>query len=137
MKAYDFLKRIKILNILIENKKIELESLKALCEYPPLNNSEKVQSSSKCDSSANRIINYVELKTELENKINELCEIKQEIIDVIDKVDDPRIVNLLYRRYVSCKTWEEISLETGLSRQWLWKLDKKAIKKIQKILDSL
>lgn len=137
MKAYDFLKRIKVLNILIDNKKIELESLEALCEYPPLNNSEKVQSSTKTDSSVERIINYIELKTELENKINELCKIKQEIIDIIDKVDDPRIVDLLYKRYVNCKTWQQISDESGLSRQWLWKLDDKAMKKVQKILDSL
>ena len=137
MKAYDFLKRIKVLNILINNKKIELESLEALCEYPPLNNSEKVQSSSVSDSSANRIINYIELKAELENKIDELCKIKQEVIDVIDKVDNPRIVDLLYKKYVHCKTWQQISDESGLSRQWLWKLDSKAMKKVQKILDSL
>ena len=137
MKAYDFLNKIKLLNILINNKKLQLESLKALCEYPPLDNSEKVQSSSKSDSSANRIINYVELKDELEKKINELCEFKQEVIDVIDKVDDPRLVDLLYKKYVDCKSWQQISDESGLSRQWLWKLNKKAIKKVQKILDSL
>ena len=137
MKAYNFLNKIRLLNILIENKKIELESLEALCEYSPLNNSEKVQSSSKTDSSANRIINYVELKNELKNKIDELCKIKQEVIDVIDKVDDPRIIDLLYKRYVNCKSWQLISDETGLSRQWLWKLNGIALKKVQKILDSL
>ena len=58
---------------------------------------------------------YVELQEKINDRIDELCAIKAEILRTINRVDDTVLRTLLIERYINCKTWERIAVDMGYS----------------------
>lgn len=71
----------------------------------------------------------------LNNKITELCKIKNEIAGAIGRVEDVQCRTLLTLRYLSFKTWEKIAEDMFYSDYWIRKaLHKKALKALEKAI---
>lgn len=58
---------------------------------------------------------YVELQDKINRRIDELHAVKLEILAVIEQVDDTVLRTLLLERYINCKTWERIAVDTHYS----------------------
>ncbi len=87
----------------------------------------------KCGAIENREFQNYE-KT-LNNKITELCKIKNEIAGAIGRVEDVQCRTLLTLRYLSFKTWEKIAEDMFYSDYWIRKaLHKKALKALEKAI---
>lgn len=78
---------------------------------------------------------YVELANKLNDRIDELCAVKAEITELIGRLDDPRLRTLLTARYISCLTFEQIASEMHYSGRWVLRLHRKALEKIDEIIN--
>lgn len=76
----------------------------------------------------------VEIDLLITRRIDELIDIKQEVIKVISKLDNPRHRVVLHKRYVDFMTWEAIACEMGYTFQHIHRLHGDALLSIGKIL---
>lgn len=130
MTAKEYLSQLRLLDIKINQKIKEAEELKALAFNAGALSAEgeKVQtslsgSSRQCDM----IEKYVDLQAEIDSEIKSYVDLKHEIIDEIHKLSDSRYVEILHRRYIDGKTFEQISVDMNYDYKWVCKLHGKAL----------
>ena len=70
--------------------------------------SEKVQTSPTNDAMDNTIIRLEKISTDIEKTIADMLDKKEEVEQVINKIDNLKYREVLYRRYSSCQSWETI-----------------------------
>ena len=75
---------------------------------------------------------YAGLQDELEADIHRFIQLRHEIRDVIDKVDNPDHKVLLEYRYLCFMSWEKIAVSMNYSWQWVHKLHGRALQSIDK-----
>jgi hypothetical protein len=68
-----------------------------------------VQHSASGDAMANAVIRIVDLEQQVSEKCQRYADMRTEIIDQIQSLDDPRYVEVLYLRYVRYMRMEEIA----------------------------
>ena len=66
-------------------------------------------------------------------RIEELEKQKEEIYNIIHSIDNPTCKQILLKRYVQGKKWEEIELEMNYAPQHIHRLHKKAVEEVHKI----
>ncbi len=67
------------------------------------------------------------------NRIQELEQKKEEIFKIIHSIDRPEYKQILHKRYIQGKKWEEIESELHYATQHIHRLHKKAIKEVHKV----
>lgn len=77
----------------------------------------------------------VELEDKLDAKIDELYRIKNEILDTIFRLDDPRERMVLKGRYVDMKTWEQIAVEMSYSYMQVTRIHGYALNSIKDVIE--
>ena len=63
--------------------------------------------------------------------IKQYTEKKNEIITTIQKLEDPRYIDILYKRYVEFETFERIADEKVYSWRHILRLHKQALKHLK------
>lgn len=133
MKAIQFLKQIKKIDNLIENKQAEVQRWKDIATNTAVNMSgERVQSSGSNDTIANAICTYIDLERE---DIHELFKKREEIIKVIEQLNATEY-DVLHKIYVQGFTLQELATMKDRSYSWTTTIHGHAIKSVQKILDA-
>lgn len=136
MKAKDYLLQVRRINKLIELKQSEINKLNLYLGVKAVNyEAERVQSSNTMDRT-DLICKIVDFEIELKEYIKQLIDLKKEIMQTIDKLDDADLIKLLYLRYFDFKTWEEIAITMNYSYRWILKLHGISLQKIEKILQQ-
>lgn len=104
-----------MLTIKMYQKMDELDSLKAAAENVSAGiGSERVQTSPK-DRMPDDISRIVDLESEIQKDIQELLILKNKIINEIQGLSNPVYIEILYKRYVEYKQFEEIAIEINYS----------------------
>lgn len=120
------LKQIKVLDELKNEKLLEIERLEVLAtKVNASSEGERVQSSGGSDKVADNVIKIVDLKNEINDDIHALIDLKKECESWIKTIDDNIIKCILYKRYFSYKTWEQIADELHYSSRWIQKIHRK------------
>lgn len=136
MKAKDYLLQVRRINKLIELKQNEINKLNLYLGVKAVNyEGERVQSSNTMDRT-DLICKIVDFEIELKEYIKQLIDLKKEIMQTIDKLDEADLIKLLYLRYFDFKTWEEIAITMNYSYRWILKLHGISLQKIEKILQQ-
>lgn len=120
---------------IIELKLEELERQKRLCEVCAVTFGERVQSSGT-DSSM-KVIDYIQMKDEVDEYIKKTLELKKHVMDVMDKMENEIYIELLYRRYFEKMTFEQIAEKLQLSNKRVYQLHKIALKELDCELDKI
>lgn len=111
----EYLRQLRVFSIKIQQKKDELEGLKAAAENVSAGiDSERVQTSPK-DRMPDDVSRIVDLESEIHKDIQELLILKNKIINEIQGLSNPVYIEILYKRYVEYKSLEEISVELKYS----------------------
>ena len=111
----EYLRQLRVFSIKIQQKKEELESLKAAAENVTASiDNERVQTSPK-DRMPEDISRIVDLENEIREDTHRLIFMKDKIINEIHKLNNPVYIEILYKRYVEYKSLEEISVELSYS----------------------
>ena len=136
MTAKDFLKQLTKLDMMIENKQIEKEQWKAIAlNVTAKYEGERVQASSSQQKMADAIEKYIEIETEINACIDELIEVKKDVISVIEQLN-PSEYDLLHKVYVQHITLEDASVLCDKTYSWATTIHGRALKEVQKILDG-
>lgn len=137
MSGKEFLKDILYIDRLIDCKLEDLENLKyRLVGVRGVNyDSDKVQGSgSKNNYVKEEIIDkIIKLEKSINDKIDELVDIKKKASELIDKIDNMTYRVILYKRYFKGDSMEEISVYCNYSWRWINKLHSKALIEFDKL----
>lgn len=131
----EYLYQIKKLDRMINNKLNELEKWKSVCEYPnvPAYGMEKVQSSGGRMSFA--VENYITVEGEIQEAIQDLMEVKRDVIGTIEKLPLPEY-EVLYEKYVSFKEFQDIADQMDKSYSWTTSVHGRGLVSVRKILQD-
>ena len=88
---------------------------------------DRVQSSPVVGGISHAVARLVDLEAEIDRDVDALVDLKRECMRAIDNLQDPRLVEILYRRYLDFQTWDLIAEEMGVSRQWALRLHAQAL----------
>lgn len=128
MWAKGYLTQIQMANIAIgqlENEKNEL--WESMISLPGLQYGDRVQSSSIGDQIPNQISKYLEMVDKINAKKVQLSRLRHQIVWQIQALDRPEYVDLLYKKYVEDKSFEQIAVDMGYTYSWIKHLHKKAL----------
>jgi len=137
LRAEDFLNQVKKLDKLIENKQTEKEDWKekALKITTTYTNGDKIQTSGSQQKMADAVCKYVDLEKEIDKDIDKLIDAKKDVISVIENLnaDEYDVIHKIYIQYYSLL---EVSAMCKMSYNWTKSKHRKALKRIQEILDK-
>lgn len=138
MEAKAYLEQYLEFKGLIECNKAEIEQwLYIAGGITPPTLSERVQSSGNKHRSEDAIIRYMQKVEENEAAIERFKEKMAEILSVIAKLDNATLRKILLLHYTEGKELNAIAVEIGYSYPYTKDLHGVALKKIQKIINSL
>ena len=145
MKAKEYLIQAQKLDKVIENKEAERRQWIALAtSTSPPAMGERVQSSSNPQRMSDAISRYVDLGREIDRCIDQQIDKRREIIETIQRLDDPAEYDILYKMYIGdvrgdkryYVTFDEFADLYGKSKRWATAKHGNALCNLQKILDS-
>lgn len=132
MTAKEFLNRAYKIDYLIKCKIEQLEVLEAMttkitsvlndcwCEYTKdVHPMESV------------IIKMIDLELDITAEIEKLMQIKKDVSDAINDVENPEYRLILESRYISLKSWEQIAVDFGYSMQHIFRLHSGALNSVK------
>ena len=134
-KAKDFLRQVKKLDCMIENKIAEREHWKGIATGTTVQLNERVQTSSSQQKMADAVTKYVSIEEEINECIDRLINAKQEIIKVIERLDVVEY-DLLHKVYVQGLTLYEVADIYNKTYSCITTIHGRALKSVRKILDE-
>lgn len=135
MDAKQYLRQLRLLDDLINAKFEQIQRLRSLAErVTGVLSPDKVQSSFDQDKAATIIARVVDLENNIKTSVDELIDLKAEVISLIDKVpnDDCRLVLTL--RYVNFYTWEQIAVTLPCAYRTALYIHGRALREFEKVL---
>lgn len=136
MGAKEYLQQVRKLNILIDRKIEQRDSLRAdTVRITAHSEGERVKSSGNLMRLSDTIAKIIDLENEINADIDKLVNLKKEIIAVIDSIDNSDMIDLLYRRYLKYEKWEKIAVEMNFNIRWIYRLHGQALKKISEKME--
>ena len=76
------------------------------------------------------VAKYVDACKDAEKELDRLADLRKEIRSVIDSVEDARLHSLLWRRYISGMTWEQVAVSMNYTYRRVTQLHGDALKAI-------
>lgn len=146
MQAYEYLQQAKRLDALIENKREEEKELWALATGMTQNNDGMPHASGTADKLASIVQKIIAAQERTNAAIDRYVDAKQDIIKHIEMLPAKQYT-VLYWLYVKKRekrqlgqkwyyTWSEVAENLGCSEENIRKTRRRAVKNLQKILDS-
>lgn len=112
--AKAYLKRIRLYDAHINNKMEELERLRAMVTKITLTLRDDAGGGSRSqDKLGDAVSRMVDLQAELNAEIDRYVDSKAEICNALNKIQNRRYFEVLHKRYVLFKTWQQIADEMG------------------------
>jgi DNA-directed RNA polymerase specialized sigma subunit len=76
------------------------------------------------------IVKIIEMENEINRDIDNLVDLKREMVAVIKAVTDPEYQTILELRYLCFKSWEQIAVDMNYSIQHIYRLRDRALNEI-------
>lgn len=137
MKAQDYLKQLKMIDVMINNKIAEREHWFSIaCNTTAQYGGERVQTSGSKQRMADAIDKFVDMGEEINRKIDELCNKRKEIVETIEQLKSVTEYDLLFMVYVQYKTLQDVADKHDRSYSWATSAHGTALAHVQEILDE-
>lgn len=134
MRAKTYLQQIRRLDRKINNKQIQLESLRELVtSITPILKDINVQSNGSQDRLGDTMAKIIDLQNEINNEIDLYVNRKLEAIKLINAMEDDVSINILIQRYINYKRWDEIADNLNYTRQGVLKKHGQALLNFEKV----
>lgn len=137
MTAKEYLSQAKYLDVRINSKIRQLSDLNDLATNAtsaltgmPHNPNHGRSTMADC------VAKIVDLQAEINADIDQLVDLKREILETIKSLHNVELQTILERRYLCFETWEKIAAGMGYDLRWLFRLHGKALEEVQSILDK-
>ena len=93
--------------------------------------SDMPKSNKRSDTIADGIATINDIEKTINQEIDELIELRKEIENKINAVDNPKLREILKCRYLDCKSWEEIAYKNNITWRHVYRLHEKALDEIK------
>lgn len=136
MKAKQYLRSLRLLDISINQKIKEMEGLeRSRVSLGSMDYSrDRVQTSPEPDASYTHVVDHIaDLQAEINREIDRYVDRKHKIINQIQGLEDHRYVDVLYKRYVEGKRMEEIAYLMSYNFKYTLQLHAEALTKFEEI----
>ena len=134
--AQIYLEQIEKLNVMIENKKAEIERWRSVAlSVTACSEGDRVQSSGSQQKMADAIERIVDLEAEIRETIDVLIYTEKGIIKTIEQLN-AKDYDVLHKRYVQGMSFDEIGYAHGQSKSGATTIHGRALKRLQAILDE-
>ena len=136
MEAKDYLKQVEKLDLQIKNKLIEQQQWKDIALGITANmDGERVQSSGGKSKMAEAVERCVDMEGEIDRLVDNLINLKKEVIQTIEQLDSATEYNVLHMKYIQYMSLQEIAEQYGYDYGWATTTHGRALKSVQEILD--
>lgn len=136
MKAQDFLRQVRKLDLQIQNKLIEKQQWRDVALGITANmDGERVQSSGAKSKIEDAINKCIDVEAEIDCLVDKLIEVKKEVIQTIELLNSPTEYDVLHRRYIQFLSLQEIADHYRKDYGWATTTHGRALKSLQSILD--
>ena len=136
MEAKEYLKQLRKIDTLIQNKMVEREQWRSMAlNVTPQMNGERVQSSGNQQKMADAIHSYVDIEKELDRCIDEFYDKKREILATIEQLNATEY-DILHKVYVQQIPLEDVAKRRDKSYSWATTVHGRALQNVQKILNE-
>ena len=125
-----WLRRYIDLNGAINQKILELDAVRSLCEKVTPSYSGMPQQPGS-DTKDNSYLRLVTMSQKIDAEIDRYVDMREEIKAAINTVDDMQLRTLLSLRYISGLTWEKLAEKMGYTCSWIWKLHGNALSELK------
>jgi len=135
MNAKEYLSQALWLDQMILSKLEQLETLKSLSMKVTSSFTEEKISGGNVEKSKmeSTIVKVIDLEGEINADFVRLIELKKEIQDTINRMEDINYQLLLEMRYLNGKNWEEIAQELKYNNRTVFKVHGKALKQFERV----
>lgn len=131
MTAKEYLNQAYRIDQRINSKIEQVASLRELSLKATTTLSDMPKGTRNVHSKEKIIVKMIDLENEINADIDELVDLKREMVSVIRTVENPEYQTLLEQRYLCFKGWEQIAVSMGYSLQHTFRLHDKALKSIE------
>lgn len=131
MRAKEYLQQLRRLDTVIDQKIKELDDLKvkSTCIGGFDYSKERVQTSPSGDAPYVRTVSrMIDLNEEINRDIDDFVDRKHKIINEIQSLENTKHIQILFKKYVEHKTFEQISVEMNYTYQYIVLLHGYALK---------
>ena len=138
MRAKEYLRSLKRFDVKIKNLQWELEELenKAIGISSVDYSGDNVQSSSCGDPAFVKMMPKIKaVKDELEKTIEDFVEKRHEMILMINSLSNTNYIQVLFKRYVEFKKFDDIATEMSYEVQSVKNLHWRAIQEFERLLE--
>jgi DNA-directed RNA polymerase specialized sigma subunit len=146
MTAYEYLNQVKVLDSLIMNKTAEQEQLREMAEKITQANDGMPHGTGVSDKIGNAVSGLVDLQNETAVLVTTFKGILQDVIEHIEMLPEDQY-NILHCKFIRKRkdlgnhrswyhSWEEVAEIVGYSESQVYRIKKKAMRNLQRILDG-
>ena len=146
MRAFDYLEQVKLLDTLIMSKTAEQEQLREMAEKITQANDGMPHGSGVSDKIGNAVAGLVDLANEIAVLVVTFKGILQDVTKHIEMLPTEQY-EILHTKFVLKReelgnhrslyySWEEVAEIVGYSESQVYRIKKKAMRNLQRILDS-
>lgn len=134
MTAKDYLREIRKIDLLIDQKITEYDALRSGRSYVGGMDyaKDRVQTSPEGTGFARLSDKLTDLQREIDREIDEWSDTRHERINQIQRLARPEYVDILFRRYVKYQSFESISSELRYSYNYVCNLHGEALREFEK-----
>ena len=137
LKAQEFLRQVRKLDLQITNKLIEKRQWRDIALGITANmDGERVQSSSGKSKMADAVNKCIDIESEVDGLVDKLIDVKKEVIQAIEQLDSPTEYDVLHRRYIQFMSLQDIADHYKKDYGWATTTHGRALKSLQAILDE-
>lgn len=137
MTAKEYLNQIRAKDNEINRKQQKLEALRNIAfNTSPHYESEAVQRTREKSPLENIMVKIVDLDKEIDSDIDALVDLKVEVWEQLDKMNDESQKRILWLRYAEYKTWSNIADVINFTPRYVYKLHIKALDELDAILKN-
>ena len=135
MNAKEYLSQAIWLDQMIDSKLEQLETLKSLAMKVTSSFTKEKICGGNIEKSKmeNIMVKVIDLENEINADIDRLVDLKKDIQDTINMMDDINQQLLLELRYLSGKGWDEIAASMGYDPRTVYRIHGKALKEFERM----
>ena len=146
LRAFDYLDQVKVLDSLIMNKTAEQEQLREMAEKITQANDGMPHGTGVSDKIGNAVSSLVDLQNEIAVLVVTFKGILEDVTKHIEMLPEEQY-NIIHCKFIRKRkelgnhrswyhSWEEVAEIVGYSESQVYRIKKKAIRNLQRILDN-
>lgn len=136
MDVKEYLKELIKIQVLIKSKTEMIKLLSSKAEYKGINYGDDSGHTSGTTNPAEEILlKILGKEQELAIEVDKYSKMLTTAMSLIDSLENPQHIQVIYKRYLQNKRWENIAVEMNRDLRYVYKIHGEALVSLQKIAD--